>query len=388
MSLTSRINDLATRIGQEFNSVWSAINGKANLASPAFSGTPTSPTPTGSDNSTKLATTAFVQTALGGGASEPVKPVSVYSTSTAGLSTTLTEISFDEENFDENNYHDNVTNNNRLTVPADAGGYHLVSLSMELDVASSGVTWVEAGIRINGVDVFSARYSEDEAWDSSDFIPIQLTQVLYLADGDYVTAWTDAAQTNYAKFAGGSTSKRPTLSLAKMESGVGEAGVAGQSAYQIAVSDGFSGTLSQWLASLAGSGISAYDIAVVNGYVGTEAEWLDSLVGGVFGWDNISSTLKGRATDNDGAWDFNANGIIDAAFSGATTISFTNLKQNKMFKVKLTTTNSPTITLPSYVDVVDGSSDPSVNGTYYLYFDCLEDNGGSEEVLLSIIQIV
>ena len=38
----------------------------APLASPALTGTPTAPTPTSSDNSTKLATTAFVQTAVSG----------------------------------------------------------------------------------------------------------------------------------------------------------------------------------------------------------------------------------------------------------------------------------------------------------------------------------
>lgn len=39
---------------------WTSFNTKANLASPAFSGTPTSTTPSASDNSTKIATTAYV----------------------------------------------------------------------------------------------------------------------------------------------------------------------------------------------------------------------------------------------------------------------------------------------------------------------------------------
>jgi Major tropism determinant N-terminal domain len=37
---------------------------KASLASPSFTGTPTAPTPAGSDNSTKIATTAYVTTAI------------------------------------------------------------------------------------------------------------------------------------------------------------------------------------------------------------------------------------------------------------------------------------------------------------------------------------
>ena len=43
---------------------WDTFNGKADLASPAFTGTPTSPTPSFGDNDTSIATTAFVQAAL------------------------------------------------------------------------------------------------------------------------------------------------------------------------------------------------------------------------------------------------------------------------------------------------------------------------------------
>lgn len=42
------------------------LNAKAPLASPTLTGTPTAPTPTAGDNSTKLATTAYVQGALSG----------------------------------------------------------------------------------------------------------------------------------------------------------------------------------------------------------------------------------------------------------------------------------------------------------------------------------
>jgi len=43
-----------------------AVDAKANINSPTFTGTPTAPTPTLGDNSTKLATTAFVQAATSG----------------------------------------------------------------------------------------------------------------------------------------------------------------------------------------------------------------------------------------------------------------------------------------------------------------------------------
>ena len=66
----------------------------------------------------------------------------------------------------------------------------------------------------------------------------------------------------------------------------------GLSAYQIAVNNGFVGDVSAWLNSLKGAngndgndgdtgpqGISAYQLAVNGGFVGTEEEWLESLRG-------------------------------------------------------------------------------------------------------------
>ncbi len=57
----------------------------------------------------------------------------------------------------------------------------------------------------------------------------------------------------------------------------------GESAYEIAVRNGFVGTEQEWLRSLVGE--SAYEIAVRNGFVGTEQEWLESLRGA----DGVSS---------------------------------------------------------------------------------------------------
>ena len=75
-------------------------------------------------------------------------------------------------------------------------------------------------------------------------------------------------------------------------SATGQAGPAGQngkSAYELAVDNGYTGTLEEWLLSLVGAagavgpsgqnGKSAYELAVDNGYTGTETEWLTTLVG-------------------------------------------------------------------------------------------------------------
>lgn len=64
-------------------------------------------------------------------------------------------------------------------------------------------------------------------------------------------------------------------------------GAVGQSAYQIAVTNGFEGTEVEWLASLKGetgpgggdTGKSAYELAQDEGFEGTLGEWLTSLVG-------------------------------------------------------------------------------------------------------------
>jgi len=54
----------------------------------------------------------------------------------------------------------------------------------------------------------------------------------------------------------------------------------GESAYEIAVNQGYTGSLAEWLLSLVGAnGLSAYRVAVEEGYMGTVDEWLLSLQG-------------------------------------------------------------------------------------------------------------
>lgn len=54
-----------TELDTEFTAVASAISSKADLNSPSLTGTPTAPTASSTTNTTQLATTAFVQTAIG-----------------------------------------------------------------------------------------------------------------------------------------------------------------------------------------------------------------------------------------------------------------------------------------------------------------------------------
>lgn len=54
-----------TEIDNEFNAIASAVASKADLSSPAFTGTPTAPTAAPGTNSTQVATTAFVAASVG-----------------------------------------------------------------------------------------------------------------------------------------------------------------------------------------------------------------------------------------------------------------------------------------------------------------------------------
>ena len=53
-----------TEIDTEFNNIANAVSSKADLASPTFTGTPSAPTATAGTNTSQLATTSFVTTAV------------------------------------------------------------------------------------------------------------------------------------------------------------------------------------------------------------------------------------------------------------------------------------------------------------------------------------
>jgi hypothetical protein len=76
-----------TEINTEFANIAIAIATKADLASPTFTGTPAAPTASSGTNTTQLATTAFVQAALG--ALYPVGSVYINATNSTNPGTLL-----------------------------------------------------------------------------------------------------------------------------------------------------------------------------------------------------------------------------------------------------------------------------------------------------------
>ncbi|TAM06229.1 MAG: hypothetical protein EPN70_06340 [Paraburkholderia sp.] len=86
--------------------------GAAPLASPAFTGTPAAPTATGGTNTTQIATTAFVQSAVSGATSAGGQPyfkatMSANQTLTAG---SVAKITFNTKAEDSNTEYDATTN--------------------------------------------------------------------------------------------------------------------------------------------------------------------------------------------------------------------------------------------------------------------------------------
>lgn len=107
----------------------------------------------------------------------------------------------------------------------------------------------------------------------------------------------------------------------------GTNGADGDSAYEVAVQEGFSGTKAQWLESLKGTngtngtnGISAYQVALNNGFVGTEAQWIASLKGanGANASNNFQKTITTSKilTDAD-------NNYVQYVNNGTTNITIT-----------------------------------------------------------------
>ena len=77
-----------TELDDEFDAIATAVATKANLASPAFTGTPTAPTASVGTNTTQLASTAFVQAALAASL-YPVGSVYINATSAVNPATLL-----------------------------------------------------------------------------------------------------------------------------------------------------------------------------------------------------------------------------------------------------------------------------------------------------------
>jgi len=112
---------------------------------------------------------------------------------------------------------------------------------------------------------------------------------------------------------------------------------------------------------------------------------------GTVSYAKAASTLTSRVTNNTGAWDLSAQGIVEATISTGVTVSLSNLQENKAITVKLTIASGGSLTLPSYCKLIDGSVDLSSSpeaGVYIIDFHCLIADSGSEFVRTSIGKVL
>lgn len=148
-STLDTLNELAAALGDDPNfatTVATALGLKAPVASPGFTGNPTAPTQSVGDNSTKLATTAFVQTAL---AAINKMTIANYEipTATAGSSTsTGAWTTVPLNNAVINEIAGATVSSNRLNLPA--GTYELRSF---LHMMTGSTTGIFGGIRLRDV---------------------------------------------------------------------------------------------------------------------------------------------------------------------------------------------------------------------------------------------
>lgn len=149
---------------------------KAELASPTFTGTPTLPTGTiavtqsAGDNSTKVATTAFVSNTVG------FAGCRVYQNAGVVISSTI--LSFQVENFDTDAFHDNSTNPSRITIPTGkAGKYHF---GASVDINSN--TECRVKLKLNGTTFLA----KNTGGNSANHFGSSVSTIYDLAVGDYI----------------------------------------------------------------------------------------------------------------------------------------------------------------------------------------------------------
>lgn len=169
-------------------SAW--VNNYASSASPALTGVPTAPTATAGTNTTQLATTQFVTTAVSNIRVGAVPNFLVYFTGSNGTVTNGAYLDYNTEAYDDTN---NVVNG-VFTVPAGQAGVYQFNVAANCyNIGTSGyfrITIVTAAIDIHG--------SQTPAQGGSDVFSVA-SATLKLAVGDTVrTRWNVPATGFYS----------------------------------------------------------------------------------------------------------------------------------------------------------------------------------------------
>lgn len=109
-----------------------------------------------------------------------------YTSSTQSIASgTTTALAFDTEEFDSDSIHDNSTNNSRLTIPSNLGGYWHVGATAQFALLNDGTT---SNLRLskNGSDLRGTTAQVTGA--ASAYPGMSISRPVALVAGDYVEA--------------------------------------------------------------------------------------------------------------------------------------------------------------------------------------------------------
>lgn len=245
-----------------------------------------------------------------------------YDNSTSGLAATTVQAAIDE-------LKTAIGNEESKALIKQVKDQTLTILS---EFEAAGLTTYAGSIRFTNTTI-TAKKNNDDTIDNTTFVD----DFAYLSlTGDTLQLYTmDGIHKSY-KFTWDGKLRLFTTESAfynNSEGLKGDKGDPGDSAYQIAVSNGFTGTEVEWLASLKGAdGKSAYQVAVDNGFTGTEEEWLESLKGSGAATDpNAIPVLKDKdirtkaaLTENGLMGETGTLHVIYVTFGNGQTINFKN----------------------------------------------------------------
>lgn len=163
----------------------------------------------------------------------------------------------------------------------------------------------------------------------------------------------------------------------------GSIGAPGRSAYELAVQQGYKGTLDEWLLSLKGK--DAYTIAVEGGYKGTEEEFNNALTTAPIAVDNITNIVNTEISNQI------KSSIVDNLTSSETEKSL-SAKQGKVLKdlidslanLQITIVNSlPSVGESNIIYLVKKSGTGTDVHDEYIYVEGAWEKIGTTDIDLS-----
>lgn len=249
--------------------------------------------------------TLVTMTQMNGNAYEYVIPANAWVT-----------IPYNFKHKDDLNQYDPATG--KVTIAESA--YYLINAKIEPYGGNSMNAWTYYSITRNNTsagDFINALYYDSELTTAP--LGRDVTIPVYLLAGDTIQVNVKTAHSNPALRTGDdkeySFGQANFLSVVKLTGVATNVTYTGLNAYELAVQEGFVGTLNDWLLSINGDdGLSAYDVWLGLGNTGTEQEFLDSLKGDA-GQGVPSGGTAGQILAKIDATDYNTQ-WIDAPTGG------------------------------------------------------------------------